>query len=118
MNELIKKWYEAKCEEVTWRAIRRHAEDELFRLTNERHFEIEQGTLKIIRRKKYDIDQYLLHDLATAHGLERDYDRIFSWSISIKEGEWEKSQQRTRDFLSPAIRIKESRPTFNFNEKE
>lgn len=118
MKSLINKWHEAKTEEVTWRTIRRRVEDGIIRASRGYPIEVDGGELRFTKRKKYDLDKVLLHEIAVNNGIENEHERIFTWSLSIKEGEWEKSSQRIKDLFAPAIRVKEGRPTFNFIEKE
>ena len=118
LSDLLKEWYRAKADEVTAKLERRHIEDQILEQSKETEFKIFDGTLRIKRRRKYDVDEFLLHDLCLQHRLDTEQRTLFSWHPTLKEGEWWKASQGTRDILSPAIQIKESRPTFQFQDME
>jgi len=114
--ELFQKWINAKEAEEKHRTTRRNIEDmileQYFKNDKENHRgEFHEVTIK--HRRKYEVNEALLMEIAGPHGLDHQLDQFFQWPIVVNPRNWENSDNEAKAALSPAVKTKEGRPSFS-----
>lgn len=107
-------WIIAKEAEESARSLRRSIEDHLIQSnqTTSKDFNVSIKT-----RLKYDIDEVHLRELALVYDIEHYLPVLFKWQISINERAWDHAEPQIKSRLSPTIKKRESRPSFNITRK-